>query len=78
MIAPEYVATLDPFGDEAKKLVEASPPLDSMPQEIVDRAIARVKWSSREMVVESDIEAVRAEVLSFYLMCQGAADIAIF
>ncbi|MDH5685412.1 MAG: hypothetical protein OEY73_02645 [Hadesarchaea archaeon] len=73
MIAPEYVATLDPFGDEAKKLVEKSPPLDSMPQEIVDRAIARVKWSSREMVVESDIEAVRAEVLSFYLMCQGVA-----
>jgi len=73
LIAPEYVATLDPFVDEAKKLVETSPPLDSMPQEIVDRAIARVKWSSKDMVVEPDTEAIRADVLSFYLMCQGVA-----
>ncbi|MFQ6129682.1 MAG: hypothetical protein ACE5OT_02595 [Candidatus Hadarchaeaceae archaeon] len=73
MIAPEYVATLDPFVVEAKKLVETSPPLDSMPQEIVDRAIARVKWSSKDMVVEPDAEAIRADVLSFYLMCQGVA-----
>ena len=73
MITPEYAATLDPFVDEAKKLVETSPSLDSMPQEIVDRAIARVKWSSRDMVVELDAEAIRADVLSFYLMCQGVA-----
>lgn len=73
MITPEYAATLDPFVDEAKKLVETSPSLDSMPQEIVDRAIARVKWSSRDMVVEPDVEAIRADVLSFYLMCQGVA-----
>ncbi len=73
MIAPEYVATLDPFVAEAKKLVETSPPLDSMPQEIVDRAIARVKWSSKDMVVEPNAEAIRADVLSFYLMCQGVA-----
>ena len=73
MVAPEYVATLDPFAAEAKKLVETSPPLDSMPQEIVDRAIARVKWSSKDMVVGPDTEAVRADVLSFYLMCQGVA-----
>ena len=73
MIALEYVATLDPFGEEAKNLVETSPSLDSMPQEVVDRAIARVKWSSREMVVGPDVEAVRAEVLSFYLMCQSVA-----
>ena len=73
MIAPEYVATLDPFVAEAKKLVETSPPLDSMPQEIVDRAIARVKWLSKDMVVEPDAEAIRADVLSFYLMCQGVA-----
>jgi len=67
------VATLDPFVAEAKRLVETSPPLDSMPQEIVDRAIARVKWASREMVVEPNAEAIRADVLSFYLMCQGVA-----
>jgi len=67
------VATLDPFVAEAKKLVETSPPLDSMPQEIVDRAIARAKWSSKDMVVEPDAEAIRADVLSFYLMCQGVA-----
>ena len=67
------MATLDPFAAEAKKLVETSPPLDSMPQEVVDRAIARVKWSSKDMVVGSDVEAVRADVLSFYLMCQGVA-----
>ncbi len=73
MITPEYAATLDPFVDEAKKLVETSPSLDSMPQEIVDRAIARVKWSSRDMVVEPDVEAIRADMLSFYLMCQGVA-----
>ncbi len=73
MIAPEYVTTLDPFVAEAKKLVETSPPLDSMPQEIVDRAIARVKWSSKDMVVEPNAEAIRADVLSFYLMCQGVA-----
>lgn len=73
MIAPEYVATLDPFVAEAKKLVETSPPLDSMPQEIVDRAIARVKWSSKDMVVEPNAKAIRADVLSFYLMCQGVA-----
>ena len=67
------MATLDPFVAEAKRLVETSPPLDSMPQEIVDRAIARVKWASREMVVEPNAEAIRADVLSFYLMCQGVA-----
>jgi hypothetical protein len=73
LIAPEYVATLDPFVVEAKKLVETSPPLDLMPQEIFDRAIARVKWSSRDTVVEPDFEAIRADVFSFYLMCQGVA-----
>ncbi len=73
MIVPEYVSTLDPFAAEAKKLVETSPPLDSMPQEIVDRAIARVKWSSKDMVVGPDAGTIRADVLSFYLMCQGVA-----
>lgn len=70
---PEYLATLDPFAGEAKKLVESSPPLDSMPQEITERAIARVRWQRKDMLVEPSIEAIRADVLSFYLMCQGVA-----
>ena len=70
---PEYSAILDPFTDEAKKLVEKSPPLDSMPPEILERAVARVRWSSKDMLVEPNLEAIRADVLSFYLMCQGVA-----
>lgn len=74
MIGPEYVAVLDPFSREGKELVKASPPLDQMPQEIANRAIERVGWKSgREMIVDFDAEAVRAEVLSFYLACQGIA-----
>ena len=74
MIGPEYVAVLDPFSQEGKELVKASPPIDQMPQEIANRAIERVKWKSgREMVVDFDAEAVRADVLSFYLACQGVA-----
>ncbi len=73
MIALEYSATLDPFSDEAKKLVETSPSLDSMPPEIIERAVARVNWSSKELLVEQNVEAIRVDVLSFYLMCQGVA-----
>ena len=70
---PEYLAILDPFTDEAKKLIEKSPPLDSMPSEIIERAVARVNWSSKDMLVEQNLEAIRADMLSFYLMCQGVA-----
>ena len=72
-MVPEYLAILDPFTDEAKKLVEKSPPLDSLPSEIIERAVARVNWSSKDMLVEQNAEAIQAEVLSFYLMCQGVA-----
>ena len=75
MFAPEYLAVLDPFADEAKKIVEASPPLETMPPEIVERAVKRVKWTTREMLVESSAESVRAEILSFYLMCQAVASV---
>lgn len=75
MFPSEYLAVLNPFADEAKKIVEKSPPVDAMPQEIVERATNRVKWSSKEMVVGPGIENVRAEVLSFYLMCQGIASV---
>ncbi|MFH1820954.1 MAG: hypothetical protein ABH852_00710 [Methanobacteriota archaeon] len=75
MLAPEYLAVLDPFADEAKKIVEASPPLETMPPEIVERAVKRVKWTTREIPVESDSESIKAEVLSFYLMCQAVASV---
>lgn len=75
MFAPEYSAVLDPFADEAKKIVEASPPVNEMPQEVIERAKNRVKWSNKEMVVGADSESIRAEVLSFYLMCQGVASV---
>lgn len=70
---PEYLVILDPFAEEAKKLVEDSPPVDSLPPEIVERAVARVGWSSKDMIVEPNLEAVRADALSFYLMCQAVA-----
>lgn len=75
MFPSEYLAVLDPFADEAKKIVEASPPIDNMPREIVERAISRVRWVDKDMLVEHDLESIRAEVLSFYLMCQGVASV---
>lgn len=75
MFASEYLAVLDPFAEEAKKIVEASPPVDAMPQEIIERATNRVNWSNKEMVVEPNPESIRSEILSFYLMCQGVASV---
>jgi len=74
LIAPEYVAILDPFTKEAQEIARASPPFESMPQEIAEQAIDRVQWkSSKEMLVDSSAGAVKAEILSFYMMCQGIA-----
>jgi DNA primase large subunit len=68
------MAILDPFAPEAQDIVRSAPPLDSMPQEIVERAINRVKWNtSQEREVEVAATAIRNEILSFYLMCQGVA-----
>lgn len=73
-ISPEYLAALDPFLPEAKELVRRSPPLDSLSEDIVELAVKRAGWESgREMMVDFSAEAVRADVLSFYLMCQGVA-----
>lgn len=73
-ISPEYVVVLDPFLPEAKELVRKSPPLDSLPEDIVELAVKRLGWESgREMVVDFSTDAVCADVLSFYLMCQGVA-----
>jgi len=73
LIAPEYLAVLDPFSDEAKKIVEASPQLEAMPSDVIEMAVKRVRWTAREMLVEPNVESIRAEVLSFYLMCQAVA-----
>ena len=74
LIAPGYMAILDPFAPEAQDVVRSAPPLDSMPQEIVERAVNRVKWKSpKEMMVDANPSAIQNEILSFYLMCQGTA-----
>lgn len=75
MFSQEYLAVLNPFSDEARKIVEASPSLESMPVEIKELAVNRVKWSDKEALVQSDSQSVRAEVLSFYLMCQAVASV---
>jgi DNA primase large subunit len=74
MIVPEYAAVLDPFTREAKEIVRAAPSLDSLPQDMVERAVQRIRWKSgKEIVVNFDPESVRVDVLSFYLACQGVA-----
>jgi DNA primase large subunit len=76
LIAPEYIAVLDPFSREGKELVKTSPPFEKLPQKIVRRAVERVQWKSgREMIVDFNLEAIRQEVLSFYLACQGVASV---
>ena len=70
----EYAAVLDPFSPDAKEIVQTSPPLQDLPREVIERAIERVRWKSgKEMLVDFKADAVRADVLSFYLMCQGVA-----
>ncbi len=75
MLAPEYLAVLDPFAVEAKNIVGSSQPVETMPREIIERAVKRLKWSTREMLVEPILENIREEVLSFYLMCQAIASV---
>lgn len=73
MLSKEYLAVLNPFSDEARKIVEASPALESLPAEIKELAVRRMKWSDKEALVQPDSQSVQAEVLSFYLMCQAIA-----
>jgi len=75
MLGDFYLPVLDPFGEEAKRIVSRAPPLDSMPAEIVERAVERLKWKSSECIVETSEKAVESEVLSFYLMLQAAASV---
>ena len=75
MLSQEYLAVLNPFSDEARKIVEASPSLEALPTGIKELAVGRIKWSDKEALVQPDLKSVQAEVLSFYLMCQGTAAI---
>jgi DNA primase large subunit len=75
LLSPEYRAVLDPFCREAKEIVESAPSFDAMPEEIIERAVKRLSWSDRDVLVEPTTEAVRAEVLSFYLMTQAVASV---
>ncbi len=76
MVGREYTAVLDPFSRDGKKIAQKAPPFDSFPQEIVEQAVERARHrSGREATVGFDEDAVRADVLSFYLMCQGVASV---
>jgi DNA primase large subunit len=72
----EYAAVLDFFSLEARELVRSSPPLTSLPGEVVERAVERLLWrTGSEMTVGFSPEEVRREVLSFFLMCQALASV---
>lgn len=75
MLPDFYLPVLDPFGKEAKRIVERAPPLDSMPEDLVEMAVKRLQWKGGESMVERTPEAVEREVLSFYLMAQATASI---
>lgn len=71
-----YSAVINPFLDEAKSLLQDSPPFEELPENIVDKAASRVTWESgSDMKVYFDDDAVREDVLSFYLMCQAVASV---
>ncbi|MEM2507816.1 MAG: hypothetical protein QXU01_02325 [Candidatus Hadarchaeales archaeon] len=75
MLSDFYLPVLDPFGEEAKKIVAKAPPLDSMPQEIIELAVDRLKWKTSECIVEPNERAVENEILSFYLTMQATASV---
>ncbi len=76
MPTENYVAVLDPFSKEGKEIVKDSPPFDSMPEEIIEKAVNRVDEDPGSGVrVDFDEEEVREEVLSFYLMSQAIASV---
>ncbi|MEM2878394.1 MAG: hypothetical protein QXG10_02455 [Candidatus Hadarchaeales archaeon] len=67
------ITALNPFSEEAREIVSSSPPLDNMPEDIVELAVRRISWSTGEMRIGQGEDDVRRDVLSFYLMCQGVA-----
>lgn len=76
MSTEDYVAVLNPFSEEGKRLVEESPPFESLPEEVIDLAVERVGHTSGpEVVVDFDEEEIKDEILSFYLMSQAVASV---
>lgn len=76
MPTENYVAALNPFSKEGKEIVGEAPPFDSLPNRIVEKAVERVdRTSGEEVRVGFDVEEIKEEVLSFYLMCQGIASV---
>lgn len=72
----KYAAALNPFSKEGKSFVQDAPPFESLPEDIVEIAIDRIDWNAGpEMKVDLDDEAIRKDVLSFYLMCQSIASV---
>ncbi|MEM0359137.1 MAG: hypothetical protein QXG22_03895 [Candidatus Hadarchaeales archaeon] len=73
---PEYPAVLDFFSSEAKEVLRSSPPFSSLPEGVVERAVERLRWKTgKEMMVGFNLEEVKREVQSFFLMCQGLASV---
>ncbi|MFN4132749.1 MAG: hypothetical protein ACK4GQ_00025 [Candidatus Hadarchaeales archaeon] len=70
----EYRAVIDPFSEEARKIL-SSVPLENLPADVVEMAVKRVGWTGREGMVEGNIENIKADVLSFHLMCMGIASV---
>ncbi|KXB05235.1 hypothetical protein AKJ50_01425, partial [candidate division MSBL1 archaeon SCGC-AAA382A13] len=76
MSGEEYVAVLNPFSEAGKEVVKDAPSFESLSNEIIDLAVERVGWEdSSDLMVGFDVEEIRKEVLSFYLMCQGIASV---
>jgi len=78
MVVDGYVAVLDPFSTEGKAIARDAPPFDSLPHGVVKKAVDRIreiKETLRSEAVEFDEQAIREDVLSFYLMCQGVASV---
>jgi len=67
------VPLLNPFSEEAKKIVQASPPLYSLPPELAQEAVNRVLRPAVSLF--TDKKSVEREVLSFYLACAGVASV---
>ncbi|MEM2875177.1 MAG: hypothetical protein QW567_04080 [Candidatus Hadarchaeales archaeon] len=75
MLPKEYIATLDPFSDEAREIIGSSPPIEELPEEVKELAVRRAACRPSEMRVEPDGHSITTDVLSFYLMCQGIASV---
>jgi DNA primase large subunit len=67
------IPLLNPFSEEAKKIVQSSPPLYSLPPELVQEALNRVSRPVPSLF--TDKKLVEREVLSFYLACAGVASV---